>query len=699
MRVFQKGRLVSVLLTIVLVLGLLGNGRAEAATASDRYTYYNASSILKRYQVFVRNDFTAYNHLIGAIAVGGTYKGSNFFGDVATVPSFIKNWQSGGLGTGAVNSGLVSYLSNNGFSVNRVIHYGGNAPVSSATGWEIVKNPNYIDMEAAFSSLRSQSKALAERGSGISGNTIDLTNANSDVYITVPASKLNSLNIRVPSYAWFRSHTLVISVSDGGTVSFNGWSIKVNGSDIGNNFRSSFPGKSGQYDVQLNCTGMNLFWNFPNATRVNVQGMGGHLIAPNAHVENNSGNYEGGIIAKSLTTSSEGHFYPCNRQLPRDNSDLKPSPTVTAKPTEKVTPSLTPEVPTPTREVTKAPEKKVTPSLTPEAPTPTKEVTKTPEKKVTPSLTPEVPTPTKEVTKTPEKKVTPKLTPEAPTPTKEVTKTPDRKVTPTEAPVTPTTAPVTPTPEPQGESTPTLAPQGESTPTPEVTETPTTPSPTPYRRPTATPTPVGRSDEVSIRRGTDGDVSGDTYGEEGQKGRGVFSKETVDGSELAGALLMLTSVNRENDLSKITRTKESGGRDYKPTRNRITWTSTEEPTVLQDLPNGVYRLHENCAPAGYDVASDMYFRMIDGVICDLDGVPFRNGVLVMVDTTLADPGHASSQQAQIPPAKNAAGSQVHSPQTSERNPMAPVFTALAAAILLIGIGVIITISKKEKKRC
>ena len=633
MRVFQKGRLVSVLLTIVLVLGLLGNGRAEAATASDRYTYYNASSILKRYQVFVRNDFTAYNHLIGAIAVGGTYKGSNFFGDVATAPSFIKNWQSGGLGTGAVNSGLVSYLSNNGFSVNRVIHYGGNAPVSAATGWEIVKNPNYIDMEAAFSSLRSQSKALAERGSGISGNTVDLTNTNSDVYITIPASKLNSLNIRVPSYSWFRSHTLVISVSDGGTVSFNGWSIKVNGSDIGNNFRSSFPGKSGQYDVQLNCTGMNLFWNFPNATRVNVQGMGGHLIAPNAHVENNSGNYEGGIIAKSLTTSSEGHFYPCNRQLPRDNSDLKPSPTVTAKPTEKVTPSLTPEVPTPTKEITKTPDRKVTP------------------------------------TQAPDRKVTP-------------TQAPDRKVTPTQAPVTPTPGP-----------------QGESTPTPEVTETPTTPSPTPYRRPTATPTPVGQSDDISIRRGADGDASGDTYGEEGQNGRGVFSKETVDGSELAGALLMLTSVNRENDLSKITRTKESGGRDYKPTRNRITWTSTEEPTVLQDLPNGVYRLHENCAPAGYDVASDMYFRMIDGVICDLDGVPFKNGVLVMVDTTLSDPGHSSSQQAQVPPAKNAAGSQVHSPQTSEQTPAAPVFAALVVMILLTGIGVIITISKKEKKRC
>ena len=689
MRVFQKGRLVSVLLTIVLVLGLLGNGRAEAATASDRYTYYNASSILKRYQVFVRNDFTAYNHLIGAIAVGGTYKGSNFFGDVATAPSFIKNWQSGGLGTGAVNSGLVSYLSNNGFSVNRVIHYGGNAPVSAATGWEIVKNPNYIDMEAAFSSLRSQSKALAERGSGISGNTVDLTNANSDVYITIPASKLNSLNIRVPSYSWFRSHTLVISVSDGGTVSFNGWSIKVNGSDIGNNFRSSFPGKSGQYDVQLNCTGMNLFWNFPNATRVNVQGMGGHLIAPNAHVENNSGNYEGGIIAKSLTTSSEGHFYPCNRQLPRDNSDLKPSPTVTAKPTEKVTPSLTPEVPTPTKEITKTPDRKVTPTQAPD-----RKVTPTqaPDKKNTPSPTPEAPTPTKEITKTPDRKVTPTQapdrkntpspTPEAPTPTKEITKTPDRKVTPTQAPVTPTPGP-----------------QGESTPTPEVTETPTTPSPTPYRRPTATPTPVGQSDDISIRRGADGDASGDTYGEEGQNGRGVFSKETVDGSELAGALLMLTSVNRENDLSKITRTKESGGRDYKPTRNRITWTSTEEPTVLQDLPNGVYRLHENCAPAGYDVASDMYFRMIDGVICDLDGVPFKNGVLVMVDTTLSDPGHSSSQQAQVPPAKNAAGSQVHSPQTSEQTPAAPVFAALVVMILLTGIGVIITISKKAKKRC
>ena len=168
-----KGRLVSVLLTIVLVLGLFQGNSAGAASADDRYTSYNASSILKRYSVFVQRNYTANNHIIGAIAVGGTYKNSNFFGDVMTFPSYINNWESGGLGNGAVNSGVLNYLRSYGQSFGRVVYYGTKSV--GVSGENIIQNPGYINMDSAFSSLRSQSQVLKERGTALSGNTLRRT--------------------------------------------------------------------------------------------------------------------------------------------------------------------------------------------------------------------------------------------------------------------------------------------------------------------------------------------------------------------------------------------------------------------------------------------------------------------------------------------------------------------------------------------
>lgn len=219
------------------------------------------------------------------------------------------------------------------------------------------------------------------------------------------------------------------------------------------------------------------------------------------------------------------------------------------------------------------------------------------------------------------------------------------------------------------------------TPTTEATPTPTvkigTPTPTPYRRPTATPKPKGAS--VNDRLGEANFPTGD--------GHGVFSKQTTAGAELEGAELTLTCYTAGIDLSKITRTAESGGANYRATKNMITWTSTAERTVLQDLPNGTYRLHEDCAPANYDCAADIYFTMYNGVICDINGIPFPDGVLVMVDTSLTDPGHTTVRaNVSNPPIKNALSAEVRSPQTSESGSGSTVGAVLLALAAFAGIG-------------
>ena len=726
MRIFGKGRMVSVLLTIVLVLGLFGGNRAEAASSDDRYTSYNASSILKRYCIFVEQNLSCQNHIIGAIAVGGTYTNGNFFGDVMTFPSYIKNWQSGGLGNGAVDNSLINYLKSYGHSFGRVVYYGTKSVADS--GENIIQNPNYINMSSAFSSLRAQSKALAERGSDIlSGNTLDLTNVNSDVYVTIPSSKLNTLNIKIPGYSWFRSHTLVISVT-GGSIDFNGWSIKINGSDIGNSFRGSFPGASSSYGVQLNVTGMNLFWNFPDAKTVKAQGFAGHMIAPNAAVTNNSGNFEGGIIAKSFNCSSEAHFYPCSRSLPKNNDDLKKSPPSPTQKTEIPSPTQKTEIPSPTQKVdTPSPTQKTeipSPTQKTEKPSPTQKVTSpSPTKKVdTPSPTQktEKPSPTQktEIPSPTQKQATPSPTqkPATPSPTQKVaTPTPTESLrkkvatpTPTEslrrnvATPTPTTAAATPTqkiPTPTQKvtvPTPTQkaevpTPTGAAAPTQEATPTPTvkvgTPTPTPYRRPTATPRPKGGS--VNDRLGEAKFPAGD--------GHGVFSKQTTAGAELEGAELSLTCYTPGIDLSRITRTAESGGANYRATKTQITWTSTSERTVLQDLPNGTYRLHEDCAPANYDCASDIYFTMYNGVICDINGIPFPDGVLVMIDTSLTDPGHTEVRaNVSNPPVKNALSAEVRSPQTSESGTGSNAGAILLTLAGFVGLGLWLTAQGRRR---
>ncbi|MCR5466118.1 MAG: choice-of-anchor A family protein [Lachnospiraceae bacterium] len=630
MHLLRKGRVVSFVLTLVLAFGLL-DAPAKASSGAKFAGGNNASNILSKYSVFVENNFSANNHIMGAIAVGGTYTNSNFFGDAAIYPSYIKTWNSGRVGNGALNDNLSK-------RVNRTVYYGTRS--GDLGGNPAVQNSGFLSMSSVFSSLRAQSKALAERGETISGNVIDLTNRNEDVYITVPYSKLNSLQINVPSYDWFRKHILCVSVTGAGSgAQFNGWSIKINGGDIGNNFRFKFPGADSQYNIQLNLSGMNLFWNFPDATSLNVMGQAGHLIAPSANVTNTSGNYEGGVIAKSFTSTSEAHFYPCNHTLATSSGkQASPTPTATKVPTKTASPTPT---------VTKEPTKQASPTPTatpvPKKVSPTPTVTPIP-KKVPP--TPTVTPVSKKATPTPTPVVKKNVATSTPTPTPVVKKNVATS-TPTPTPVVKknvATATPTPTPVPQknvATATPTPVPK-KNTPT-------ATPTPVPYRRPSPTPKPVTPENP-----------------DEPKTGHGIFSKVTEKNQELEGARLTLTAYTDGIDLSDIKRASTSGGTDYVASKNTITWTSTASRTILEDLPNGTYRLHEDCAPANYNVAFDIYFRMKGGVICDMDGNPVPDGVLVMIDTSLTDPGHQVAKSSDIPVKEGTGKGVVRSPQTGEQ---------------------------------
>ena len=105
----------------------------------------------------------------------------------------------------------------------------------------------------------------------------------------------------------------------------------------------------------------------------------------------------------------------------------------------------------------------------------------------------------------------------------------------------------------------------------------------------------------------------------------ALSKETVGGANLPGAAITVTSATGA-DLSKVTVT---GASDVEVTSNRVTFVSGIKAAVLSKLPAGTYVMHEDTAPLGYALASDVEFTVAeDGTVT---GVTVKDGKVVMVD--------------------------------------------------------------------
>ncbi|MBQ7440840.1 MAG: hypothetical protein IJV52_04865, partial [Prevotella sp.] len=113
-----------------------------------------------------------------------------------------------------------------------------------------------------------------------------------------------------------------------------------------------------------------------------------------------------------------------------------------------------------------------------------------------------------------------------------------------------------------------------------------------------------------------------------------ISKADVLGDELAGAHLTLTGVDEDgnkvkfNGQDQLTLGKgaifDRNSMDYK-----LMWTSGDAKTVVKGLVDGTYTLHEDAAPAGYAVATDVTFTIKDGV------VESSSSVTASTDTSLA----------------------------------------------------------------
>lgn len=381
-----KKRLLAAITTVAVVFGSVAPATAYAAGGTvmkpSNRSYlrdggsYDLHYILNNFNLFVQNDVTTI-HTVGEVAIGGNLNLSgNMVGKTGAkhkVSSFVGGEVTnfGGDAYHPDNDGVYMYLGS--ANKGKDITY-----TSGAKDGPFRLDDDYIDMDAAFEAINAEvqsnfsEEALKQRG--IQTKAVEYGqikgNGESDYY-TIDFNSAGYPMLAVPS-----SQKDIVVIDYGTDINIPGITC--------NDLHAS----------ENSDNGTNILWVFPNATKLHIgsTSLFGHVIAPNADVTLDSGNYNGCIVAKSLTSQAEGHKWGYSGTFIK--ADDKPAPTPTTKPTETPKPTKEPEpteAPTPTVKPTAAPTETPKPTQKP-TPEPTVKPTETPEPTPEPTEPP-VPTP------------------------------------------------------------------------------------------------------------------------------------------------------------------------------------------------------------------------------------------------------------------------------------------------------------------
>ena len=163
-------------------------------------------------------------------------------------------------------------------------------------------NNSYIDWEKLNKVVKSTSLSLADSVTKTININSDWQNieveSGSNVIVNSNGNDHVKINITGDGAEFDTSITTVINILSDSAVSLP-QVVSYNGTQ----FVASEEKKS-----------MPIILNIPNATKVNVPisltPAFGHVVAPNANIQIESGNYNGTLIGKSLYTNGEGHMWP-----------------------------------------------------------------------------------------------------------------------------------------------------------------------------------------------------------------------------------------------------------------------------------------------------------------------------------------------------------------------------------------------------
>ena len=351
---YVREKVVKVLVAALVAGSVAGNEgitvQAAGADLNDPFSF-----------VLYTNEFVSSNlyHIEGNAAIKElkvsmvSYGGKSYLGDLSAPNQILKYTASGRTDEKELIIPLINSDGTQNSVEREVTGQGYNIIVGENklyTG-NLLKNCEVWDTDIAS----EISNVLAGNMVQKSNDLYALADENNDTQLVLNVTSAE-LNTRMEDYdkeitgAAFYGKTVVVNVSDSGTVNITGW-MNAHGA------------KKQALEHQLWAD--RIIWNFGNATEVNVNSIFGYILAPNATVYN-GGTVVGGIIADKYKQGGEIHC-PCEP----DEPEPTPTPTVPVV-TEEPTPTpVVTEEPTPTPTVpvvTEEPAPTATPTATPDTP-------------------------------------------------------------------------------------------------------------------------------------------------------------------------------------------------------------------------------------------------------------------------------------------------------------------------------------------
>lgn len=341
-----------------------------AVSSASTKTYdkkYIIDNLLSDYQYVVKDNADIKNHTVGAVLIGGKATLSSF-GDAAIENSYVDYVVTYG------NYSNGSYFKDTKYKEyhDKYKAYYIDSDYSGELSGLTKTNTSYVDFNRLYKEIMNESKNLS------TGTKITLKKENIDGQEGIALYVPNKQVVVIEKDEWNKCDFIVLDgslkdfISTKHVISILSDNVQI-GADysyvtVGDNKKAVFVKDGGKLKLlehgnglmqikdgsvqggQLNVDGMKLIWNIPNATEVVTEYLPGHVVAPNANVKINGGNFEGGYIVKNLVSNAEGHFYPYG-SVEKPKLTASPTVIVTAKPTEVVTatpsPSIIPNTNTP----------------------------------------------------------------------------------------------------------------------------------------------------------------------------------------------------------------------------------------------------------------------------------------------------------------------------------------------------------------
>lgn len=321
---------------------------ANDSSATVNPGWFTIENILSNYQFFTSGDITANTDVVGSVAAGGDVSVETI-GKAQISPLVVAGelkYTNYAFGQKSLPDGIVR---------DNTVYYG---TLNGVAKDNFVQNSSYYNFPLAFEAIKQQSLNMSKSNDAYTCTTSDLEAHNygwgSDYYVL--NLDIDNYNNFVIPYSVYQQATVINFkgsntsfdelIESGYNISITGVgdnniSINYNGDPFGDSYkylRYNYVDRNNDGDIKHESLttshdrefyekGTKLILNFPDATgTIKIDGLLGHIVAPNADVNTGSLTIEGGVIAKSATAGNECHFYPYDKSdtiTPYDHNDPK----------------------------------------------------------------------------------------------------------------------------------------------------------------------------------------------------------------------------------------------------------------------------------------------------------------------------------------------------------------------------------------